>query len=57
MRGYIPPPGDLRIIRNYKDITLTMMVAKFYNALFFNSKFYNALFFNSIQPEVEIILS
>ena len=41
-----PKKGDLRIIKNYQDITLTSIVAKVYNTLLLNH----------IKPEIVKIL-
>ena len=44
---FLANKGDLRIPKNYKDITLTAIAVKVYNILFLNR----------IQPEIEKILS
>ena len=49
-KGYIflfPKKGELRITKNYKDITLIAKAAKVYNTLFLNR----------IQPEIKKILT
>ena len=42
----LPKKGDLGIIKNYRGITLTVITAKFYNALLLNH----------IRPEVKKVL-